>query len=90
MKRTRFTEERIIGDAVGKERQACRVTGSGLKSMGYPSQRDDDAEVRSKLRELAQQRRSLSYAGPAGVRLGLATAEWHSVRGWVAQTVCHV
>ena len=39
------------------ERGACRVIGADRKSMRYRSQRDDDAELRSKLRELAQQRR---------------------------------
>src|SRR3546814_2277815 len=40
------------------ERRACRVTGADRKSMRYRSQRGDDADVREKLRELAQQRRS--------------------------------
>ncbi len=43
------------------ERRACRVIGADRKSMRYQSQRDDDAEVRSKLRELAQQRRRFGY-----------------------------
>ncbi|MDP3907693.1 IS3 family transposase [Novosphingobium sp.] len=43
------------------ERRACRVIGADRKSMRYRSQRDDDAEVRSKLRELAQQRRRFGY-----------------------------
>ena len=43
------------------ERRACRVIGTDRKSMRYRSQRDDDAEVRSKLRELAQQRRRFGY-----------------------------
>ena len=43
------------------ERRACRVIGADLKSMRYRSQRDDDAELRSKLRELAQQRRRFGY-----------------------------
>ena len=43
------------------ERRACRVIGADRKSMRYRSQRDDDAKVRSKLRELAQQRRRFGY-----------------------------
>ena len=39
------------------ERRACRVIGADRKSMRYRSQREDDADLRSKLRELAQQRR---------------------------------
>lgn len=47
------------------ERRACRVIGADRKSMRYRSQRYDDADLRSKLRELAQQRRwfDLAYAG---------------------------
>ena len=44
------------------ERRACRVIGADRKSMRYRSQRDDDAELRSKLRELAQQRRRFGYS----------------------------
>ncbi|PHP19180.1 IS3 family transposase [Sphingobium sp. IP1] len=43
------------------ERRACRVIGADRKSMRYRSQRDDDADLRSKLRELAQQRRRFGY-----------------------------
>jgi putative transposase len=43
------------------ERRACRVIGADRKSMRYRSQRDDDAELRSKLREFAQQRRRFGY-----------------------------
>src|SRR3546814_854612 len=43
------------------ERRACRVTGADRKSMRYRSQRGDDADVREKLRELAQQRRRFGY-----------------------------
>ena len=43
------------------ERRACRVIDADRKSMRYRSQRDDDAEVWSKLRELAQQRRRFGY-----------------------------
>jgi hypothetical protein len=43
------------------ERRACRVIGADRKSMRYRSQRDDDAGLRLKLRELAQQRRRFGY-----------------------------
>ncbi|MHA6766383.1 IS3 family transposase [Sphingobium ummariense] len=43
------------------ERRACRVIGADRKSMRYRSQRDDDSDLRSKLRELAQQRRRFGY-----------------------------
>jgi putative transposase len=43
------------------ERRACHVIGADRKSMRYRSQRDDDAELRSKLREFAQQRRRFGY-----------------------------
>ncbi|UXC90619.1 MULTISPECIES: IS3 family transposase [unclassified Sphingobium] len=43
------------------ERRACRVIGADRKSMRYRSQREDDADLRSKLRELAQQRRRFGY-----------------------------
>lgn len=43
------------------ERRACRVIGADRKSMRYRSQRDDDADLRLKLRELAQQRRRFGY-----------------------------
>lgn len=43
------------------ERRACRVIGADRKSMRYRSQRDDDADLRSRLRELAQQRRRFGY-----------------------------
>ena len=43
------------------ERRACRVIGADRKSMRYRSQRDDDTELRLKLRELAQQRRRFGY-----------------------------
>ena len=43
------------------ERRACRVIGADRKSMRYRSQREDDADLRSRLRELAQQRRRFGY-----------------------------
>ncbi|WP_334181465.1 IS3 family transposase [Novosphingobium sp.] len=43
------------------ERRACRVIGADRKSMRYRSQREDDADLRAKLRELAQQRRRFGY-----------------------------
>ena len=43
------------------ERRACRVIGADRKSMRYRSQREDDADLRLKLRELAQQRRRFGY-----------------------------
>lgn len=42
------------------ERPACRVIGADRKSVRYRSTRDDDADLRGKLRELANQRRRLS------------------------------
>src|SRR3546814_12766561 len=43
------------------ERRACRVIDADRKSMRYRSKRGDDAELRVKLRELAQQRRRFGY-----------------------------
>ncbi len=43
------------------ERRACRVVGADRKSMRYRSCRDDDGDLRSRLRELAQQRRRFGY-----------------------------
>ena len=43
------------------ERRACRVVGADRKSMRYRSTRPDDADVRMRLRELAQQRRRFGY-----------------------------
>ncbi len=39
------------------ERRACAVVGADRKSVQYRSCRDDDGDLRSRLRELAQQRR---------------------------------
>ncbi|WP_425454974.1 IS3 family transposase [Hephaestia caeni] len=43
------------------ERRACRVISADRKSMRYRSRRDDDGDLRSRLRELAQQRRRFGY-----------------------------
>jgi fatty acid desaturase len=43
------------------ERRAFRVIGAHRQSMHHRSQRDDDADLRSKRRELAQQRRQFGY-----------------------------
>ena len=43
------------------ERRACRVISADRKSMRYRSCRPDDADLRSRLRELAQQRRRFGY-----------------------------
>ncbi|PZQ08484.1 MAG: IS3 family transposase [Rhodanobacter denitrificans] len=43
------------------ERRACRVVGADRKSMRYRSTRPDDADVRVRLRDLAQQRRRFGY-----------------------------
>src|SRR5690606_30903349 len=43
------------------ERRACRVVGADRKSVRYRSTRTDDAELREKLRELANQRRRFGY-----------------------------
>ena len=43
------------------ERRACRVIDADRKSVRYRSKRDDDAELREKLRELANQRRRFGY-----------------------------
>lgn len=43
------------------ERRACRVIGADRTSMRYRSCRDDDAQLRTKLRELACQRRRFGY-----------------------------
>ena len=46
------------------ERRACRVIDADRKSVRYRSTRDDDAELREKLRELANQRRRFGYRRP--------------------------
>ena len=43
------------------ERRACRVIDADRKSVLYRSTRDDDADLREKLRELANQRRRFGY-----------------------------
>jgi putative transposase len=43
------------------ERQACKVVGADRNSMRYRSCRADDGDLRSRLRELAQQRRRFGY-----------------------------
>ncbi|WP_170004130.1 IS3 family transposase [Pseudopontixanthobacter vadosimaris] len=43
------------------ERRTCRVIDADRKSVRYRSKRDDDAELREKLRELANQRRRFGY-----------------------------
>ena len=43
------------------ERRACRVIDADRKSVRYRSTRDDDAGLREKLRELANQRRRFGY-----------------------------
>ena len=44
-----------------KRLRACRVIGADRKSMRYRSQREDDVDLRSKLREFAQQPRRFGY-----------------------------
>jgi hypothetical protein len=43
------------------ERRACRVIDADRESVRYRSTRDDDAGLREKLRELANQRRRFGY-----------------------------
>lgn len=43
------------------ERRACRVIDADRKSVRYRSTRDDDADLREKLRGLANQRRRFGY-----------------------------
>ncbi len=43
------------------ERRACRVISADRKSMRYRSCRADDGDLRSRLCELAQQRRRFGY-----------------------------
>jgi len=43
------------------ERRACSVIGADRKSMRYRSCRADDGDLRSRLRDLAQQRRRFGY-----------------------------
>ena len=43
------------------ERRACSIVGADRKSIRYQSRRGDDAGLRGRLRELAQQRRRFGY-----------------------------
>ncbi|GAA5049027.1 hypothetical protein GCM10023208_06860 [Erythrobacter westpacificensis] len=43
------------------EQRACRVIDADRKSVRYRSKRDDDAGLREKLRDLANQRRRFGY-----------------------------
>ena len=43
------------------ERRACSIIGADRKSIRYQSRRGDDAGLRGRLRELAQQRRRFGY-----------------------------
>ena len=43
------------------ERRECRVIDADCKSVRDRSTRDDDAALREKLRELANQRRRIGY-----------------------------
>ncbi len=43
------------------ERRACAVVGADRKSMRYRSCWGNDGDLRSRLRELAQQRRRFGY-----------------------------
>ncbi len=43
------------------ERRACRVIGADRTSIRYRSRRDDDAELRARLCDLARQRRRFGY-----------------------------
>lgn len=43
------------------ERRACRVIGADRSSIRYEASRPDDADLRTRLRELAQERRRFGY-----------------------------
>ena len=43
------------------ERRVCALVGADRTSMRYRSCRSDDGDLRSRLRELAQQRRRFGY-----------------------------
>jgi len=43
------------------ERRACRIVGADRKMVRYRSRRPDDAELRGRLRDLANERRRFSY-----------------------------
>jgi putative transposase len=58
-----------IGEKNYSQRRACRLVGLHPKTYRYASMRPDDGALRSKLRELASQRRRFGYR-----RLGLLLA----------------
>jgi hypothetical protein len=58
-----------IGEKNYSQRRACRLVGLHPKTYRYASTRPDDGTLRSKLRELASQRRRFGYR-----RLGLLLA----------------
>ena len=58
-----------IGEKNYSQRRACRLVGLHPKTYRYASQRSDDTALRTKLRELASQRRRFGYR-----RLGLLLA----------------
>lgn len=43
------------------ERRACSIIGADRKSVRYRSRRDDDTDLRDRLRELARERRRFGY-----------------------------
>jgi putative transposase len=43
------------------ERRACHVISADRSSIRYRARRPDDAQLRSRLRQLAQQRRRFGY-----------------------------
>ena len=43
------------------ERRACSIIGADRKSVRYRSRRDDDADLRDRLRDLARERRRFGY-----------------------------
>ena len=58
-----------IGEKKYSQRRACRLVGLHPKTYRYASTRPDDAALRTKLRDLASQRRRFGYR-----RLGLLLA----------------
>ena len=76
MKRSRFTDEQIIGilkehqagyprlsraASMGYRRGACGLAGIDLRVYRYRSTRPDNAELCGRLKELASQRRRFGY-----------------------------